>query len=58
MFSLWSVSGLYSSDVDSHDGDSSESVMTSDGKGRHTSWLQRLEPGSSEEQKRLGCCEL
>jgi hypothetical protein len=25
-----------------------ESVMTSDGKGRHKSWLQQLEPESSE----------
>jgi hypothetical protein len=32
--------------------------MTSDGKGCHKSWLQQLEPGSSEEEKRLSCCEL
>jgi hypothetical protein len=25
-----------------------EVVMTSDGKGCHKSWLQQLEPGSSE----------
>jgi hypothetical protein len=25
-----------------------ELVMTNDGKGRHKSWLQQLEPGSSE----------
>jgi hypothetical protein len=37
---------------------SHELVMTSDGKGCHKSWLQQLEPGSSEEQKRLSCCEL
>jgi hypothetical protein len=35
-----------------------ESVMTSDGKGCHKSWLQQLEPGSSEVEKRLRCCEL
>jgi hypothetical protein len=28
------------------------------GKGCHKSWLQQLEPGSSEEEKRLSCCEL
>jgi hypothetical protein len=27
----------------------------SDGKGCHKSWLQQLEPGSSEEEKRLSC---
>jgi hypothetical protein len=34
--------------------------MTSDGKGRHKSWLQQLEPGSSEQEKRpiVSCCEL
>jgi hypothetical protein len=35
--------------------------MTSDDKGRHKNrlqqWLQ-LEPESSEEEKKLGCCEL
>jgi hypothetical protein len=36
----------------------SESVMTSDGKGCHKSWLQQLEPGFSEKEKRLNCCEL
>jgi hypothetical protein len=35
-----------------------ELVMTSDGKGCHKSWLQQLEPGSSEQEKRLSCCEL
>jgi hypothetical protein len=35
-----------------------EIVMTSDGKGCHKSRLQQLEPGSSEQEKRLSCCEL
>jgi hypothetical protein len=35
-----------------------ELVMTSNGKGCHKSWLQQLEPGSSEQEKRLSCCEL
>jgi hypothetical protein len=35
-----------------------ELVMTSDGNGCHKSWLQQLEPGSSEQEKRLSCCEL
>jgi hypothetical protein len=35
-----------------------ELLMTSDGKGCHKSWLQQLEPGSSEQEKRLSCCEL
>jgi hypothetical protein len=39
-------------------GDSYQSVMTSDGKGCHKSWLQQLEPESSEQEKRLSCCEL
>jgi hypothetical protein len=34
-----------------------ESVI-SDGKGCHKSWLQQLEPGSSEQEKKLSCCEL
>jgi hypothetical protein len=32
-------------------------IMSSDGKGCHKSWLQQLEPGSSEQEKRLSCCE-
>jgi hypothetical protein len=32
--------------------------LVSDGKGRHNSWLQQLEPGSSEREKRPSCCEL
>jgi hypothetical protein len=35
-----------------------ELVMTSDGKGCHKSWLQQLGPRSSEQEKRLSCCEL
>jgi hypothetical protein len=27
----------------------------SNGKGCHKSWLQQLEPGSSEQEKRLSC---
>jgi hypothetical protein len=33
-------------------------VMSSEGKGCHKSWLQQLEPGSSEQEKRFSCCEL
>jgi hypothetical protein len=32
--------------------------IVSEGKGCHKSWLQQLEPGSSEQEKRLSCCEL
>jgi hypothetical protein len=32
--------------------------LVSKGKGRHKSWLQQLEPGSSEQEKGLSCCEL
>jgi hypothetical protein len=35
-----------------------ESVMTSEGKGCHKSWLHQLEPGSSEQEKRPSCCDL
>jgi hypothetical protein len=45
-FSLWSVPGLYSSDVDSHDRTvrtvpAGSYQIVSDGKGRHKSWLQQ-----------------
>jgi hypothetical protein len=42
-FSLWSVSGLYISDVDSHDRTvpAVSYQLVSDGKGRHKSWLQK-----------------
>jgi hypothetical protein len=60
VFSLWSVPGLYSSGGDSHDRTvpAGSYQIESDGKGCQKSWLQQLEPGSSEEQKRLSCCEL
>jgi hypothetical protein len=59
VFSLWSVHGLYSSNVSRQELVSAVSYqVVSDGKGCHKSWLQQLEPGSLEEQKRLGCCEL
>jgi hypothetical protein len=55
--SLWSVPGLYISDVDSYDRTVPEGSyqIVSDGKGCHKSWLQQLEPGSSEDTvRRLG----
>jgi hypothetical protein len=57
VFSLWSLPGLYSSGVDSHDGTvpAGSYQIVSDGKGCHKSWLQQLEPGSSEDTvRRLG----
>jgi hypothetical protein len=64
VFSLWSVRGLYSRAATGTavgwlvEADIYELVMTSDGKGCNKSWLQQLEPGSSEQEKRLSCCEL
>jgi hypothetical protein len=57
VFSLWPVPGLYSSDVDSHvrTVPAGSYQIVSDGKGYHKSWLQQLEPGSSEYTvRRLG----
>jgi hypothetical protein len=36
----------------------SGSQWVSNGKGCHKSWLQQLEPGSSDQEKRLSCSEL
>jgi hypothetical protein len=52
VFSLWSVHGLYSwaatgTVVSWLRRLVKKSVMTSDGKGCHKSWLQQLEPESS-----------
>jgi hypothetical protein len=45
-YEVWSVHGLYSSELRGQL--VKESVITSDGKGCHKSWLQQLEPESSE----------
>jgi hypothetical protein len=63
VFFLWSVHGLYSrAATGTADGWLKqlvkESVLISEGKGCHKSWLQQLELGSSEQEKRLSCCEL
>jgi hypothetical protein len=56
VFSLWSVHGLYSSELQGQL--VKEWVMPSEGKGCLKNWLQQLELGSSEQEKRLSCCEL